>query len=388
MQIFDIYTYNFNQIKFRDNKEYLDNLLAELGLRYSDVGFCFWSDYEGSPCEKATRQFKSLAQYKKCSQKSESYPRSLSEHQMSSISVDGNGGIDLYIDRDHIDDFGCLLKKVPRPINFGFMGVILDNISWSDDFVSRPCYKSNAIDSIAKDHRFSCYYSNSIRFVKEFDYGNKLNLVEVLAERDWDFEKASPHPKKFDELCARLGKLISKRTECVFDKAEAEKLELADETLKRSINKNEYAGLFAEFKRDYPKTAQGVAQKVNDSLVPMQGISPKKSFTCIGKKHGFKYKKCINGCYELTKTDAYNHTVRVSFGVSPFSSLLSADISICGHNFNLLIASFPEVIIDGEAQVELYSKKVFEIADEIEEKFTEKLFLYYGKTPDWYDCCN
>ncbi len=385
MQIFDIYTYNLKQIKFKDNKEYFDCLLNKLDLEYTDIGFCFRSDFDGSLCEKVIKQFKNLGHYKKYLAESELYFKSVPEHQISSISIDDKGSINLHIDRNHSNDLSCLLKKVPRPINFGFMGVILDNISWSNNLISNPCFKPNAVDRIAIDHRFTNYYSNSIRFIKEFDYGNKLNLIEVLIERDGDLEELAPHPQKFGEFCTHLGNPMAKRTVCVFTDEEIARLKTSDESIKQLINKNEYDNLFDEFKRNYPNTSQGITQKVMDSLTPIQGFSPKKIFTSIARKHGFRYKNCINGQYELKKVNIHNHIIKVSFMMRPFSSLFSADICVCGHNFNFYVASFPEVIIDNELQVELYTKKVFEVANEIEKKFTENLFLYYGKTPNWYE---
>lgn len=384
MQVFDIYTYNLNQIEFKDNKAYFDCLLNELGLGYTDIGFCFRSDFDGSLCEKAVKQFQNLKQYKKYFAESELYFKSAPEYQLSSISVE-DGRIHLHIDRTHSEDVSRLLKKVPRPINFGFMGVILDNIRWSDHFDSKPCYKPNTVDRIAIDHRFTNYYSNSIRFIKEFDYGNKRNLVEVLLERAGDFEQLASRPQKFEAFCARLGKPMSKRTVCVFDDEETAKLQMANEAIKQSIHKNEYDELFIEFKRDYPKTSQGITQEVMDSLVPIQGFSPKKIFTSTAKRHGFRYRNCINGQYELKKVNIYNHTIKVSFMTRPFSSVLDAEIGMCGYNFHFYMAYFPQIVADSEAQVELYTKKVFDVADEIEKKFTEQLFLYYGKTPDWYE---
>ena len=122
-----------------------------------------------------------------------------------------------------------------------------------------------------------------------------------------------------------------------------------------------------------------------DSLVPIQGFSPKKIFTGVAKKHGFRYKGCTNGCYELKKVNEYNHTTTVSFLARPFSSSVFAEISVCGYNFRLFAASLPEVVLEGEAHFERYAKKVFEIADEIEKKLTEPLFEHYGKTPNWYE---
>lgn len=383
MQVFDVYTYNLKQIRFKDNKEYIDGLLNELGLKYTDVGFCFWSDHDGSQCDKAIKLFENLSGYKKPEYTEEG--NYLRGYRLSSVSEDENGRINMHVDPSHVDDFSGLLKKIPRPINFGFMGVLLDNIDWGDGD-SKPCFTPAASGKIVVDsHRFFSYYNNGIRFIKEFDYGNKLNIIEAFVERKGDFEKLSPRPQGFEDFCERLGKPIAKSTRCIFDDQERARWARAKETIDCFINRGEYDHLFAEFKRDYPKTTQGMMQEVMDSLVPIQGFSPKKIFTAVAKKHGYRYNGCINGRYELKKVNEYNHTTAVAFFVIPFSSSVFAEISVQGYNFHLFAASLPEAILDGEAQFEGYAKKVFEIADEIDKKLTEPLFEHYGKTPDWYE---
>ncbi len=383
MQVFDIYTFNLNTVVFKDNKEYLDGLFIELGLNYTDVGFCFRSYYVGASGIKAIDRLPSLNKYKKYDEHAPSETEPLTEKRLSSISVLGTD-IGLYVEREDICDLGLLLKAVPRPVNFSFMGVLLDNINWDDGLVSKPYFKPNAAKIAEIDNRFSCYYSNSIRFVKEFDYGNKLNLVEVIIEREADLEKVAPHPKKFTALCAKLGKLIAKRTECVFDAVEAERLRRANEVLKKT-DRNKFDGLFAEFMIDFPKTPQGMAEKEIESLEQIKGFSPKKLFTSIGKKHGYRYKRCINGHYELEKVNAHNHVFKVTFAIKPFSSLLFAFITARGYNFELSIAAFPDAIIHCEEEFELYAGKAFDAVGEIENEYTEKLFSYYGKTPEWYE---
>lgn len=385
MQVFDKYTYNLKEIRFKDNKEYCDRLLNDLGLKYTDVGFCFWSDRDGSICDKAIKLFGNLSGYKKYIAPSKPDLVGLQGYRLMSVSEDENGRINMHIDRNHIDDLSGLLKKIPRPINFGFMGVMLDNIDWGDGD-SKPCFMPAARGKIvADDHQFRFYYNNGIRFVKEFDYGNKLNIVEVLVERKGDFEQLAPSPQGFVDFCDKLGKPISKSTKCIFNDEERARWQTAHEAVGQMINKGEYDSLFAEYRRDYPQTSQGITQQVLDSLVPIQGFSPKKIFTGVAKKHGYRYRGCTNGRYELKKVNGYNHTTAVSFFAIPFSSLLFAEISVHGYNFDLYVASFPQIIADGEAEFESYAKKVFEIADEIEKKLTEPLFEHYGKTPDWYE---
>ena len=43
-----------------------------------------------------------------------------------------------YINQNHTDDFDALLKKIPKSINFGFMGIALDNVNWYDTISQKP----------------------------------------------------------------------------------------------------------------------------------------------------------------------------------------------------------------------------------------------------------
>lgn len=384
MRVFDVYSYNLKHIRFKDNKDYFEKLLSDLGMSYTDIGFCFHSGYEDSGCQKAVDKFPGLNKYKRYYAESELYDGSLPEWQLSSVSINESGTINAHIDRKDFDLIGNVLKKVPHSINFWSMGVLLDNIKWSENSVSTPCFKPYpGNNAVIIDSKYRCYYSNSIRFIKEFDYGNKLNEVEVLCERFGDSENIVPLPDKFEKFCSCLGKPTSFGRTMVFDKAEEEKLQIANEVIKQTIDVYKYRDWFVEFKRFYPKTAQGIAREVMDSLVPIKGFSPKKVFTDIAKNYGFKYKRCLNGLYELLKTTAYGHTIKVSFMTRPLSSLLAADISIGSYNFNFTFALFDEIIADGEAMVECYAKRVFEAAEDIEKNYAEKLFEHFGKTPDW-----
>lgn len=50
MQIFEIFTYNLKDIRFKNTKDFFDILLESLNLKYSEIMFCFTSDLEGNNC--------------------------------------------------------------------------------------------------------------------------------------------------------------------------------------------------------------------------------------------------------------------------------------------------------------------------------------------------
>lgn len=377
MRLFDVYSFNLKNIRFKDNIDYFNESLKALGLEFTDVGFCF---HCGEDHDKVVKASKNLSEYRI------ETTATVHEEGFSSFSVDDNGKINVHIKREHISDLASLTKKIPRPINYGFMGVLLDNIRWDDSYNSSPCFNPTfSKDVILHDHTFFSYYSNSIRFIKEFDYGNKLNLVKVVVERNADFDRISPLPQKFIDFCANLGKPFSKNTVFVFEEEENGKWTTAKNEIKQLISKREYYGLFDEFKRDYPDTPGGEIQKAIESITPVQGFSPKKIFTGIGKKHGFRYDKCVGGCYELKRVNEHHYSTKVSFYMKPLSANFFAEVSMQGYNFDFIFTNFPEAILDSELIMERYAKKVFEIAEEVEKKYCDTLFNYYGKTPSWYE---
>lgn len=371
MRVFDIYTYNLKQLKFKDNKDFFDRMLSKYGFKYNDIGFCFKADFEGLVCDKTVSMFPALAQYKKYITSQNNVP----EYQMSSISVGENGEISLHIERAHIDDFSILLKKIPHTLNFVFMGVILDNIAWNNSFGSNPHFAPDSANRIIGDHCFTNYYSNSIRFIKEFDYGNKLNRVDILIERAWDSEKLLPCDSKLYEFSDSLGMPVSKKTVCVFDDAEREKLRIADEKM---------WGQIIEFKRNYSGIVSDRIQEITTTFSQVKGFTPKK-FASIAGKYGYKYAKCVNGEYEYKKVNMYNHTFKVSFYVKPYTSFIASEIHVSGYNFKFSLTDIPEMIVESEESAESYVSEIFRIAYDMEKNFTDEFFSCYGKTPDWYD---
>ena len=212
MQVFEIFTYNLNSIKFKDTKDYFDGLLEKFGLSYTDIMFSFTSDSSGNLCKKVVKTFPQLSEYIKHLEESERYFKSVPDNCFTSI-WNNNGQIAKYIKAEQVEDFSALLRKIPNPINFGFMGVVLDNINWYKDEVQKPTFYSPTDNIDYYNHRFNTYFSNSIRFFKEFDFGNKLNIVDVVIERQIDNDSVRQYPGAFNELLESLGTPINSKLE-------------------------------------------------------------------------------------------------------------------------------------------------------------------------------
>lgn len=384
MHVFETLTFNLKQIRFADNKEYFDSLLKEFDLSYSDVAFCFTFDPEGKISERVIKQFPELKPYRKYYEKTDLLGRVDSDFHLSSICTDEENRVTIHMKHQHIQSFECLLKKIPRPFHFAFMGVVLDHVIWDKGIKSKPYFTPNALGSIVPSHSFSTYYSNSIRFFKEFDYGNKLNLVELMVERIGNFTQLSPLPPSFGKICACLGKPMDRELRCIFSAEEENAFGIAKHDVEQMIARDAYDLWFASFARQYPATWEGIHQVVSDELTPVKGFSMKRIFGGIAKKYGYQYAGCHNGDYVFRKCNLHNHEFQVIVSNVPFHSTLEGSMSVTGYNFTFGLISTPRIIIaDGET-AGAYCEKVFEAAKETEDKFSEKLFSLYGQTPEWF----
>ena len=386
MHVFEILSFNLKNIRFKDNKDYFDSLLKDLGISYSDIAFCFSADYDGKISERVIKQFPELKQYRTYHEESDIWGRISSDFHFSSIYSCENNSVAVDMDHRHIQSFESLLKKIPRPFNFGFMGVVLDKVSWDQEAEeSEPLFTPNALGSIIPSHRFGTYYSNSIRFFKEFDYGNRLNLVEIMTERTGDFTRLLPRPLSFCKMCEVLGKPMDESITCVFSIEETDALRAAGDEIKQIIKQDEYDAWFTSFESLHAyRTQEDFEQKTSKAFVPIKGVSLRKIFGRIAKEYGYQYGGCHNGTYVYHKNNAANHQFTVEIDNKPFSAVIDGHVSISGYNFHFCFIGTPQIIAaDGEIAV-AYCEKLFEAARKTEETFSDKLFSLYGATPEWY----
>ena len=379
MQVFEIFTYNLNSIKFKDTKDYFDGLLEKFGISYTDIMFCFTSDFSGNLCKKVVKTFPQLSEYIKHLEESERYFKSVPDNCFTSI-WNNNGQIAKYIKAEQVEDFSALLRKIPNPINFGFMGVVLDNINWYKDEVQKPTFYSPTDNIDYYNHRFNTYFSNSIRFFKEFDFGNKLNIVDVVIERQIDNDSLRQYPGAFNELLARLGTPINSKLECVFNAEENKVWSDSSKKFKQLVEENNK--ICVPFSKN--KQYEVDENYLIDSITPISGFSPKTVFKKIAKGKGYKYCFCKNGCYRFQHINSNKHIFTVELMNIPFSSFFDASISAKGYNYEHTVCYTGQVRVKSVADAEAFAKSVFSIADEAECKYADKLLSLYGKTPDWF----
>lgn len=376
MKVFEIFYYNLNQIRFKQNKCFIDDALEEHGFEYTDISFIFKDDIEGEICKKTVKLFPELEEYLFHYAELELYKYSDEYRGLSSVFLKDDGTLNYSIKREHHRQFGELLKKIPHSVNFPFIGVMLDRVNWYKDNSPNDVLLNKENEYIIINHQFVHYLSNSVRFYKEFDYGNKRNYIGLMIDRTKDSDSLREYPERFEEFLDFLGKPYSKELVCGFDNAERKALEDAKQTIKEWKTKIDYSYKFAEFKKD--------EHNLSDAMTPISGYSPKSILNKIAKINGYNYIGFANSCYTYKRTNENNHVFIVEFSVIPFSLYVDASISVNGYNFMHFIYTDRNMSIKDKGVLESYAQKAFETAKQLENDISELLYTLYGKTPDWF----
>ena len=371
MRVFEMDSYNLKQLRFKENKDFFDSLLREHQFAYTDVAFTFKFGHR----EKVSGFFPELDKYwQDIVRKEFSYPEKI----FSSVFVDARDNVSLHLDREHLEPFDRLLKKIPNPINFGFMGVVLDNVNWYGDAAQPPVFSKRKRELVG-DSLFHCYFSNSVRFRKEFDYGNKLNLADVLIDRTGDADALAPYPARFEEFLSKLGKPKWRARKCVFDEPERARLDAEHERLRGLMKAREGA---------YSEKFGGFACDGDDwvlmSVTPMKGFSPKRILSGYAEEAGYRYAGYQYGIYQFQKLSPDNHLFFVEFDTGTCSSHVFASVSAKGYNFSHEICSTTQIAVRKSDDLTEYAKLVFETARQAESDWSGELLRAYGETPKWF----
>ncbi len=381
MRIFESYEWNFKQIKFKENKVFFDALLEKLGIKYTNISFLFSSGVTGELCDKIIKHFPELAEYKQLTPSSVIFPGSFPEYKFTSFRTDGDE-VFLHINDKHTDSFSRFLLKIPHLVNFTFMTVVLDNVEWYSEYTCCE-YTSTEKREIAANANFklSSYYSNSIRFLKEYDYGNKCNLVEIMIERIPDGDVLRPCPEIWNEFYSVLGKHRHKHFILSFDASEKECLSQAAKIIEKKIE--EFKALLHVKTPSFGLVSASEGAIAN-CIIPISGFSPKASFSKVAKKYGYKYASYSNGRYLFRKTNENNHSFIAEIMNIPLSPFFEASCLVEGYNFKHYIFNLGRENIRSERSAEIYANRFFQAMAEAEREFTDMICTLYAKTPSWY----
>lgn len=382
MRIFETATYNLNQIKFKDNKAFFDDLLNKLKISYDNVGFGFQGTNSTDCFSKLLTKYPQFEKYHK-------KPISNSEnvntgYEISSVSGDWGNDKTVHIDPQDVVALEEILQKIPHTYNYWSMTVVLDNVHWGNGTNTSPLIHPTAMGDPRAHCDFFNYYSNHIKFTKEFDFGNKLNKIEIITELEGNTEWVSEVPEGFEQIVTLLGKPKYRTKGCFFDVDEHLRLEKLKSEFRERLKQDDYQKYFSEFQAPKPQTSQDVIMHVVENLVPVSGISPKKIIIDVAKKSGFKYTRCHNQMYTTTKKLDSNHIVKVDFLIRPFSTEMCSNITVSSYNFHISIPVGPTTIYaKTDADIEQLARRTYECAESFIKKHERTLLDTFGKGVNW-----
>lgn len=370
MLVFEEFRFNRRDILYKENKKCVDEILADLNLKYEGISFNFY--YIESVIPKAEKYFPSIKEYvTEYDDSGFGYMKKI----ISSIRNYENGNIDIWMDPKHYDDFDVLMSKIPRPVNFPSSSVTLDNVNWYGD-QPQTRFVNPKRDIF---YEFGGYYSNSIRFRKDRLFGTKFNPIEVFIERKIEGDSLSDYPEPFKMFLSKFPKPNSIELECVFDSEEQKRNEQLYEKIRGEIKSQNYDEQFKDIDEegdDY--------DFFWDQLTPTSGISPKKIINRIMSKTDFDYVGYYCGSYFYKKINKNNHIITLEFTNPGFTRVMFCDFTIKGYNFSHLIYSSPQIALLEEDRLERFVKRVVEVEELLEPKYEQVMLENYGRTPGWY----
>lgn len=371
MRVYESLCFNLKNIRFKDDLDEMSALLNKLGVAFSGVAFNFSPDFGRERIDGIVSRFPAL---KTCVRQvgNEGYA-------LSSISENADGSVNMYLDSPSLIDFAALLKKIPRPINFAFMGVLMDNVDWYGDGRTEPSFTGSAKE-VTGSTSFSYYFSNSVRFFKEFDYGNKYNPIFLCLDRTGENGELRERPEKFCAAVKALGKPYYKKVRIVIDKEEElickEKIKKIREKALRTCDSPELLSL----EKDVSRRELSPLEKI----MPVSGFSPKKILSTSAKKHGFKYVSCRGGNYNFRKTSEHGHVFIAEIMNLPVSPAFEGWLTAKGYNFEVSIALLPRLYLNNAEDFTAFSEASFDFFEKAIDSEKEELAEAFGESPGWF----
>ncbi len=155
-EIFDTYWFNIaDKVKFKDSQPYLKNMLAELGLSWSNLAFSASTVPGDSVIARILEKFPKLEKY---------YHSTENVPTICSYTESWFSG-ELFSDKSDYDDVFTLFSKIPRPLNIPFGHILLNGVNWLGEESSSPVpnYNLECADFSMLSNVLYCYIREIIR---------------------------------------------------------------------------------------------------------------------------------------------------------------------------------------------------------------------------------
>lgn len=364
MRVFNIYMFNIaDKVKFKDAQSYIQNMLSELGLGWSDLAFAA-STVSGD--RTISNVLEKLPELKKYFKSTENGPIicSYTENWLSG---------EIFADKSDYDDIFAVFSKIPRPFNIPFGHVLLSGVNWLGEEISAPApdllWENADISKLTNVH----FFSNYIAQERCYDDGLKRVMISVCIE-----VTADPEPRDssivIQKLIPYLGNPVEAETKCVFSREENNR--------------------FTELKTNHFKYLDGVMKKMlpvpkrytyNSDKKPIPHLADipvmKKAFAGTGFTHQ-KGNPGWLGEYNCRDSHGFTYRAYIQKLSDGYTFRVWLDISGCNFDINTLAEQNYEMEKEGESQPIL--REFALLCAKIRDEYGDKLAEDFGDTPDWY----
>lgn len=331
MRVFNIYMFNIaDKVKFKDAQSYIQNMLSELGLGWSDLAFAA-STVSGD--RTISNVLEKLPELKKYFKSTENGPIicSYTENWLSG---------EIFADKSDYDDIFAVFSKIPRPFNIPFGHVLLSGVNWLGEEISAPApdllWENADISKLTNVH----FFSNYIAQERCYDDGLKRVMISVCIE-----VTADPEPRDssivIQKLIPYLGNPVEAETKCVFSREENNR--------------------FTELKTNHFKYLDGVMKKMlpvpkrytyNSDKKPIPHLADipvmKKAFAGTGFTHQ-KGNPGWLGEYDCRDSHGYTYRAYIQKISDGYRFRVWLDISGCNFDINTLAEQDYEIEMEGES---------------------------------------
>ena len=388
IRVFDKYVYNIaDKVKFKDTIKYLENMMQDCDLQYQDISFHF-DGYEA--LDKVLEKYPELSKYY--------FDFFRTERKiLTSITPKWADG-KIYAEPEDWSAIFSIIAKVPRGYHL-FPAITFDKIDWYGEGVREAALNVN---STTKGHAMMCgthtAINSQITLEREYDYGNKYNMVSVVVEATTEDE-----PRDTSDIIKKLEPYLGQPAIiqngiCRFSIEENTLLKEHERTCSKTLQRM-IEDVYPEEERSdsaiyvdkltyicdvYPeeKTSNST---VYVSFIPNLANKKKidKAFKetdfVLGDRDGL-----LPGMNHVICVDKHNYQFEITFNRTQSSpNYFYFYIDVKGYNFyikseqNTIYASSEE-----EAMEKLYGLADF--CMKLKDEFGAILEKNFGCTPEWY----
>jgi len=330
-----------SDILFKDTLDYIEEVFEKLGITYDSMGFMFFDASDKFvTSEKVIKKYPALEKYVR--------PRKHGGgREVSSEKIGKNGGYSLRVDESEHEIIRELVKKTPRPYNFGAIAIFLDNVRWFPEFPEMnmtPClvniHAMNRTEKSLSPFGPTFYMSNCVVLSKQFDYGKKRNpilfTIEVGDENGEIRDTAE----------------IEKSLSDVFEKSLVTQKHTPKYILYFSDEEREHLN---QLNKEFTITSGRIINDLKELVNRAEGIQHLKELPqweyddirIFGRVSGLSLAKALkkvlpvkeylhkndSGFSEVEVKNINNHLFTLVCELTPSDKLLSVGIKISGHNF-------------------------------------------------------